>query len=64
MATIDTKRIFIEMARQELTYGALSEMTGIKRQTLSSITNRGTCSPAYVGKIAKALGIDPSELVQ
>lgn len=64
MATIDTKRISVEMARQGLTYRALADLCGTTRQNLSAIIKRGTCRATSAGKIAKALGIDPSEIMQ
>ena len=36
----------------------------ISRQTMSTIAQRGTCEPTTLGKIAKALGVDPADLIK
>lgn len=63
MTLIDVKRIRIEMASKNLTIKAISEKSGIARQSISKIITRGTCNVANAGKIAEALDIDVSEII-
>ena len=55
---IDSFKIKLLMAEQEINQSILAERCGISRQNISAMLGRGTCSIAKVGKIAKALGVD------
>lgn len=46
----------LRQAELGLNQTALAELTGISRSSLSTISQRGTCSPVILGKIARALG--------
>lgn len=61
---IDSIKIKLLMAEQELTQAALAKKCGIARQNISAVLARGTCSIAKVGKIAKALGVDVREIIK
>jgi len=54
----------IMAALQGLTLGQLAEKAGINRQNLSIIKRRGSCSPMTAVKIAAALGVDVTEIIQ
>ena len=41
----------------------LAEKSGLCRQNLSTIKNRGTCSALTAVKIAAALGVDVAEII-
>ena len=43
--------------------GQLANKAGLSRQNLSTIKNRGTCSALTAVKIATALGVDVTEIV-
>ena len=60
----NTVKLNMMQAELGLTRKAIAERAGISRQNLSTIAQRGTCKPATLGKIAKALGIDPAELAK
>ena len=60
---INSTRIEILLAEMRMTKTALAVKSGISRQNISTICKRGTCEPITVGKIAKALGVDPAEIV-
>lgn len=57
-------KIKLLLAEQELRQSELAEKAGMSRQNLSTILNRGTCSPANAGRIAKALGVDVTEILK
>lgn len=63
MAVINVKLIQQTMAAQEISYTALAEASGLSRPAISTIIKRGTCSPVNAGKIARALNIEPAELI-
>ena len=54
----------IIMARQELTKMSMAEKIGISRNRLYTALNSKNRSPATVGRIAKALGVDVEEILE
>lgn len=61
---ISKEKIELIMAMKELTVSAVAEACGISRQNLSTIRQRGTCTPATAGKIARGLGVNPAEIIE
>ena len=61
---IDSIKIKLLMAEQEINQTVLAERCGLARQNISITLARGTCSIAKVGKLAKALGVDPREIIK
>lgn len=61
---IKNERIELILAEKGLTKAALAEKGGFRRQNLSTILKRGTCEPKTAGKIAKALGVTPAEIIR
>lgn len=51
-------------ARNGLNLGQLAEKAGLCRQNLSTIKRRGTCTAMTAIKIADALGVDVTEIVE
>lgn len=52
------------LARDGVTRAELSKRSGISRQSVSCILQRGTCSTVNTGKIARALGVDVTEIME
>ena len=61
---LNTAKIKMILAEQEMTRGELADICGICRQNVSVILNRGTCEPKTAGKIAKGLGVSVAEIVK
>lgn len=61
---IDSIKIKLLMAEQEMNQSQLAERCGISRQNISQMLGRGTCSVAKLGKLAKALGVEPREIIK
>ena len=61
---IDRIKIKLAIAQKEMNQTEFAEKCGISRQSICAILGRGTCSIANVGKIAKALGIEPQEIIK
>lgn len=59
---ISGERIDFLLAKRNMTSGKLSELSGVSRQSISTIKTRGTCRPDSAAKIAKGLGVDIEEL--
>ena len=51
-------------ARKGLNLGQLADKAGLCRQNLSTIKCRGTCSALTAMKIAAALGVDVTEIIE
>ena len=61
---ISKQKIFAAQAQFGLTMKQLAELSGISRQNLSTILHRGSCRPDTAGKIARALGVDVTEIME
>lgn len=61
---LNTTKIALFLAEREMSKTAFAELCGVSRQNLSTILARGTCQPKTVGKLAKALGVDPAEIIK
>ena len=55
--------IEIMAARKGLNLGQLADKAGLCRQNLSTVKNRGTCTALTACKIAAALGVDVTDIV-
>lgn len=61
---LDRVKTLVCMARKEMSGTDLAEMSGVSRQTISSVLHGKDCFPETVGKIATALGVDPAAIVE
>lgn len=64
MMRIDKKTVMLKMATLQINQLQLAEKAGISRQTLSAVMNGRSCRPELLGKIAKALGVDVTEIIE
>lgn len=62
--TIDDNKIAVAMARKRFTKTSLAEAAGISRNRLNVILNSKNVTPVAVGKIAKALDVDVTEIIE
>ena len=61
---ISKRKIEAIQARKQLTQAAVADSVGVTRQALSKALRRGNCTPITAGKIAAALGVDVTELME
>lgn len=61
---IDRIKLVTELMRQDMTQKELAQKVGISRVTINSIKNGRSCSDAVAFKIAEALGVDISKLLE
>ena len=61
---IDKRKIVLLTAERKMTFGELSEPAGISRGNLVTVLNRENNQPRTIGKLAEALGVEPSAIVE
>ena len=61
---ISRKKMVCAMMDADLNIMQLAEKAGVSRTTVGSIKNGKSCAPATVGKIAEALGVDVTEIIE
>lgn len=61
--TINDAKFNIALANSGLTIGEAAERAGISRQRFSMILNQKKVTPQAVGKIARSLGVDVTEII-
>lgn len=61
---ISKSKLEIAMARAELNRNTLAEKANMPIPTICNVLMRGTCKPATVGRVAKALGVDVTEIIE
>lgn len=62
--TIDDNKIAVAMARKRFTKTSLAEAAGMSRNRLNVILNSKKVTPVAVGRIAEALGVDVTEIIE
>ena len=61
---ISNEKFEVALARSGLTMGQAAERAGISRQRYSMILNQKNVTPRAVGKIAKGVGVDVTEIIE
>lgn len=61
---ISKQKIELLQARQGLGVGDFAEKAGVSRQNISTLKLRGTCRPVTAAKLAAALGVDVTEIME
>lgn len=61
---ISKRKLEIAMARAELNRDTLAKKADMPIPTVCNVYTRGTCKPATAGRIAKALGVDVTEIIE
>lgn len=60
---IDPEKIAVCLARALMSRRKLCELTGITEANMSTLIKKKRVSPITAGKIAKALGVDVTEIL-
>lgn len=61
---IDDTKFQIALANSGLTIGQAAERAGISRQRYAMILNQKNATPQAVGKIAKGVSVDVTEILE
>lgn len=61
---VNKYKLEIAMARAKLNRDHLAAKAEMPIPTVCNVLSRGTCKPATLGRIAEALGVDVTELIE
>ena len=61
---ISKQKIEILQAARKMTATKLSELSGVTRQQISTIKQRGTCQPWTAQKLADAFGVSLESIIE
>lgn len=61
---ISTRKILSMMGAALMTQEKLAKAAEVSRATINTALLKGSCSTQTAGKIAKALGVDPAEIIE
>lgn len=59
---ISRKKIEVQQARSGISSAQIAELCNTSVQVISRVLKKGVCNPVTLGKIARALGVDPEEI--
>lgn len=57
-------KVSLLMAKQLINQMTVADKAGISRQTMSAVMNGRNCRPELLGRISKALGVEPEEIIE
>ena len=57
-------RILVILAKTTQSKAKLAENAKLSRQTVTNVLKTGECKPETAAKIAKALGVDVTEIIE
>lgn len=61
---LNRTKVSLLMAKQIISQAVVADEAGISRQTMSAVMNGRNCRPELLGKISKALGVEPEEIIE
>lgn len=62
--TIDDHKFAIVLANSGLTIGEAAERAGMSRQRFHMVLNSKRATAQAIGKVARALGVDVTEIIE
>ncbi|MBD5479574.1 MAG: helix-turn-helix transcriptional regulator [Lachnospiraceae bacterium] len=61
---LSREKINVEMARKKMTVTSLAETYGVSRARINVILNQREVSVVSAGRLAEALGVDVTEIIE
>lgn len=61
---VNKEKLNIAIARSCLTITDLAKKAKMSKTTVSAVISGENCKPVAIGKIAKALGVDVTEIIE
>lgn len=61
---LNRTKISLLMAKLLISQASLAARAGISRQTMSAVMNGRNCRPELLGKISKALEVEPEDIIE
>lgn len=62
--TVSKEKVDIILARKQITAASLCEKAGFSRNRFYAILNSKSVSPKSAGRVASALGVDVTEIIE
>ena len=62
--TIDDRKFAVALANSGLTIGEAAERAGMSRQRFHMVLNSKRATAQAIGKVARALGVDVTEIIE
>ena len=60
----DTRKFLLSVARAEILESDLADKAGVSRAAIHKAKTNGRAKPATIGKLAKALNVDVTEIIK
>ena len=61
---ISKQKVEIQQARSGLSSAQIANLCNTSVQVISRVLKKGACNPVTLGKIARALGVDPADIIE
>lgn len=61
---LNVRKIKLILAEQEMNQSDLAVKIGVNRQQVNDLLSRETCTLKSLGRVAKALGVKPAEIIK
>lgn len=61
---LNKNKVVLRMAKLCVNQTMLAQRAQVSRQTLSSVINGRNCRPELLGKISRALEVEPEEIIE
>ncbi|RZT02118.1 helix-turn-helix transcriptional regulator [Cuneatibacter caecimuris] len=61
---INGAKLVYELAKKEMTQKQVAEICGVSRVTINNVRNGLKCSEELAGKLAKALGVEVTDILE
>lgn len=61
---LNKTKVSLLMAKLVINQQTLADKAGVSRQTMSAVMNGRSCRPELLGKVSKALEVEPEEIIE
>lgn len=61
---LNRTKVSLLMAKLVINQATLADKAGVSRQTMSAVMNGRNCRPELLGKVSKALDVEPEEIIE
>lgn len=61
---LNRNKVSLLMAKLVINQATLADKAGVSRQTMSAVMNGRNCRPELLGKVSKALDVEPEEIIE
>ncbi|GLB28155.1 hypothetical protein LAD12857_00780 [Lacrimispora amygdalina] len=61
---LNRTKVSLLMAKLVINQATLADKAGVSRQTMSAVMNGRNCRPELLGKVSKALNVEPEEIIE